>query len=103
MVYLKSKEIKIKKVKEEMNAFFNEMKEKSDKKNLVYYCGILDACNNNNFLNNFAEELFDLKFFLYIKANENEGCARINSIYVPKYGNSHIKSKYFFESITQIL
>ena len=26
-----------------MNDFFNEIKEKSDKKNLVYYCGILDT------------------------------------------------------------
>ena len=30
------------KIKNDMNDFFNKQKEKSDKKNLIYYCGILD-------------------------------------------------------------
>ena len=47
-------------------AYRNEVR---NKKNLINYCGILDP------------------------ASETEGCARVNSIYVAKFGKSHIKSK----------
>jgi len=42
--------------------------QEKNRTNLINYCGILDA---------------DI---------ETEGCARVNSIYVAKYGQSHIKS-----------
>lgn len=44
--------------------------QEKNRTNLINYCGILDA------------------------DAETEGCARVNSIYVPKFGKSHIKSEY---------
>lgn len=43
--------------------------QEKNRTNLINYCGILDA------------------------DAETEGCARVNSIYVPRFGKSHIKSE----------
>ena len=56
-------------VKNDINRFLAEQAEKKNRKNLINYCGILDP------------------------TSETEGCARVSSIYVPKFGKSHIKSK----------
>lgn len=57
-------------IKNDINRFFAIQTEKKNKKNLINYCGILDP------------------------ATETEGCARVSSIYVPKFGKSHIKSNF---------
>ncbi len=57
------------KLQNEIGQFFEYRNEVNNKKNLINYCGILDP------------------------ASETGGCARVNSIYVAKFGKSHIKSK----------
>ncbi|RNA27946.1 MAP3K12-binding inhibitory 1 [Brachionus plicatilis] len=55
------------KINENINNFFRMKEDKINKKNLLNYCGILDP------------------------VSETVGCARSKSIYVAKFGNSHIK------------
>ena len=59
------------KILNDISKFISIKREKLNKKNLINYCGILDP------------------------NNETESCARINSIFVAKFGKSHIRSIYF--------
>jgi restriction endonuclease S subunit len=59
------------KILNDISKFISIKRENLNKKNLINYCGILDP------------------------NSETESCARINSIFVAKFGKSHIKSIYF--------
>ncbi len=60
-----------KKILYDIGQFIAHRNEIKNKKNLINYCGILDP------------------------TSETDGCARVNSIYVAKFGKSHIKSERF--------
>ena len=59
-------------INNDISRFMANRSEEKNRKNLINYCGILDP------------------------SSETDSCARVNSIYVAKFGKSHIKSKYFF-------